>query len=137
MLERCRITSYNVCYTKLLRFHYPVLAITGSNGKTIVKEWLYDVLHKSVKIIRSPKSYNSQVGVPLSVWNMSDQFDLAVFEAGISQSGEMERLSEIIQPTIGLITNLGEAHQENFSSKEEKLHEKLKLFTSCKRNNFV
>jgi len=114
------------------KFHYPVLAITGSNGKTIVKEWLYDVLHNSVKIIRSPKSYNSQVGVPLSVWNMSDQFDLAVFEAGISQPGEMEHLSQIIQPTIGLITNLGEAHQENFSSKKEKLLEKLKLFTSCK-----
>lgn len=113
------------------RHNYPVLAITGSNGKTIVKEWLYDLLHETLKIIRSPKSYNSQVGVPLSVWNMSDQFELAIFEAGISMPGEMEKLAEVIQPTIGIITNLGEAHQENFSNLSKKLDEKLKLFAQC------
>ncbi|WP_372773214.1 bifunctional UDP-N-acetylmuramoyl-tripeptide:D-alanyl-D-alanine ligase/alanine racemase [Mangrovibacterium sp.] len=112
-------------------YNYPVLAITGSNGKTIVKEWLYDLLHEPVKIVRNPKSYNSQVGVPLSVWNMSDKYELAIFEAGISQPGEMEKLESVIQPTHGLYTNLGEAHQENFSSKTEKLLEKLKLFESC------
>ncbi|WP_163716670.1 bifunctional UDP-N-acetylmuramoyl-tripeptide:D-alanyl-D-alanine ligase/alanine racemase [Mangrovibacterium lignilyticum] len=113
------------------QFSYPVLAITGSNGKTILKEWLYDLLHESVKIIRSPKSYNSQVGVPLSVWNMTDKFELAIFEAGISLPGEMEKLAAVIQPTIGILTNLGEAHQENFAGKDQKLAEKLKLFTSC------
>ncbi|PTN08416.1 bifunctional UDP-N-acetylmuramoyl-tripeptide:D-alanyl-D-alanine ligase/alanine racemase [Mangrovibacterium marinum] len=113
------------------QYHYPVLAITGSNGKTIVKEWLYDLLHQSVKIVRSPKSYNSQVGVPLSVWNMSDQFDLAIFEAGISLPGEMEKLAAVIQPTIGIFTNIGEAHQENFSTLAQKLEEKLKLFEHC------
>lgn len=112
-------------------FNYPVLAITGSNGKTIVKEWLYDLLHESVKIVRSPKSYNSQVGVPLSVWNMTGKFELAIFEAGISEPGEMERLAAVIQPTIGVLTNLGEAHQENFESKNQKLNEKLRLFASC------
>lgn len=112
-------------------FDYPVLAITGSNGKTIVKEWLYDLLHEAVKIVRSPKSYNSQVGVPLSVWNMTDKFELAIFEAGISQSGEMEKLAAVIQPSVGLLTNLGEAHQENFDSKSRKLTEKLQLFASC------
>lgn len=113
------------------KFSYPVLAISGSNGKTIVKEWLYDLLHESLKIIRSPKSYNSQVGVPLSVWNMSDQFELALFEAGISLPGEMEKLAQVIQPSIGIFTNLGEAHQENFESKQAKLQEKLKLFQAC------
>lgn len=113
------------------KYDYPVLAVTGSNGKTIVKEWLYDLLHQSLKIIRSPKSYNSQVGVPLSVWNMSEQFDLAIFEAGISQPGEMEKLAAVIQPTIGIVTNIGEAHQENFSNLTKKLDEKLKLFTTC------
>lgn len=113
------------------QYDYPVLAVTGSNGKTIVKEWLYDVLHESVNIVRSPKSYNSQVGVPLSVWNMTGKFGLGIFEAGISQPGEMERLAAVIRPTMGLLTNLGEAHQENFGSKAQKLDEKLKLFASC------
>jgi alanine racemase len=113
------------------QYNYPVLAITGSNGKTIVKEWLYDLLRQSFKIVRSPKSYNSQVGVPLSVWNMSDQFDLAIFEAGISLPGEMEKLATVIRPTVGILTNIGEAHQENFSNVTKKLDEKLKLFESC------
>ena len=112
------------------QFKIPVVGITGSNGKTIVKEWLYDLLRKRA-VIRSPKSYNSQVGVPLSVWNLSPDYELAIFEAGISKPGEMQNLYEIIRPTIGLLTNIGEAHQENFASKQEKLEEKLKLFQSC------
>ncbi|MBV5312039.1 MAG: bifunctional UDP-N-acetylmuramoyl-tripeptide:D-alanyl-D-alanine ligase/alanine racemase [Prolixibacteraceae bacterium] len=111
-------------------FNIPVLGITGSNGKTIVKEWLYELLRDRA-VIRSPKSYNSQVGVPLSVWNLSPDYELGIFEAGISKSGEMENLAEIIRPTVGILTNIGEAHQENFISKKEKLSEKLKLFFSC------
>jgi len=112
------------------QFYIPVLGITGSNGKTIVKEWLFELLHNHA-VIRSPKSYNSQVGVPLSVWNLSADFELAIFEAGISKPGEMQNLKEIIRPTIGILTNIGEAHQENFITKQEKLEEKLKLFASC------
>ena len=82
-------------------------------------------------VIRSPKSYNSQVGVPLSVWNLSSEYELAIFEAGISKPGEMQNLQEIIRPTVGILTNIGEAHQENFKTKQEKLAEKLKLFKSC------
>ncbi len=110
------------------QFQIPVIGITGSNGKTIVKEWLYQLLYQNYHIIRSPKSYNSQVGVPLSVWAMNNHHTLAVFEAGISQTGEMQQLQQIIQPTIGIFTNLGEAHQQGFANKEEKLKEKLKLF---------
>jgi len=112
-------------------FDIPVVAITGSNGKTIVKEWLWQLLRRDVQITRSPRSYNSQIGVPLSVWQLDEQTDLGIFEAGISQPGEMARLQEIILPTIGVLTNLGGAHQENFSSMEEKAGEKIKLFTSC------
>ncbi len=112
------------------QFNIPVVGITGSNGKTIVKEWLFELLQNRA-IIRSPKSYNSQVGVPLSVWNLSPGHELAIFEAGISKPGEMQKLSGIIRPTIGILTNLGEAHQENFTSKQQKLNEKLKLFQSC------
>ena len=112
------------------QYAVPVVGITGSNGKTIIKEWLFELLrHRAV--IRSPKSYNSQVGVPLSVWNLSPDYELAIFEAGISKPGEMEHLQRIIKPSIGILTNIGEAHQENFASKEEKLKEKLKLFESC------
>ena len=110
------------------QFHIPVIGITGSNGKTIVKEWLFQLLHEKFNIVRSPKSYNSQIGVPLSVWLMNEQHQLAVFEAGISQPGEMDNLEKIIQPTIGILTNIGEAHSENFVNREEKLKEKLKLF---------
>lgn len=112
-------------------FQNPVIAITGSNGKTIVKEWLFHCLSVVKSIARSPKSYNSQVGVPLSVWLLEQDNDLGVFEAGISQPGEMEKLQEIIQPTIGILTNIGEAHQENFISKEQKIDEKLTLFSNC------
>lgn len=97
-----------------LHYNYPVVAITGSNGKTIVKEWLNILLQPEYKIIRSPKSYNSQIGVPLSIWQMSNYFNLAIIEAGISFPGEMEKLEEVILPDIGIITNIGEAHSANF-----------------------
>ena len=113
------------------RFNIPVIGITGSNGKTIVKEFLYQLLHNEFNIVRSPRSYNSQLGVPLSVWQMSDKNTLGIFEAGISQPDEMERLQPIIAPTIGVITNIGEAHQENFISSTQKCLEKLTLFNDC------
>jgi Alr-MurF fusion protein len=114
------------------KFLCPVIAISGSNGKTIVKEWLNFCLSDEVIITRSPKSYNSQVGVPLSVWLMDDNTQLGIFEAGISMPGEMENLQRIIQPDIGIFTNIGEAHQENFSSLEQKIDEKLRLFHDCR-----
>ena len=107
---------------------YPIIGITGSNGKTIVKEWLYNLLNEQYSIVRSPKSYNSQIGVPLSAWLLEDKHSLAILEAGISQPGEMKTLEKIIQPTIGVFTNIGTAHQENFSGLEEKLKEKIQLF---------
>ena len=113
------------------QFSIPVIGITGSNGKTIVKEWLYQLLHQDYTIVRSPKSYNSQIGVPLSVWQMNKQHTLAIFEAGISRPGEMEKLQKIIQPTIGVLTNIGEAHSEGFSSLQEKETEKRKLFKNA------
>jgi alanine racemase len=115
------------------QFSIPVIGITGSNGKTIVKEWLYQLLHEKFNIVRSPKSYNSQTGVPLSVWQMNSHHELAIFEAGVSEPGEMEKLEQIIQPTIGILTNIGEAHNENFINREEKLTEKLKLFTHANK----
>ncbi|MGE7777412.1 bifunctional UDP-N-acetylmuramoyl-tripeptide:D-alanyl-D-alanine ligase/alanine racemase [Chitinophaga sp. NPDC101104] len=111
------------------QFHIPVIGITGSNGKTIVKEWLYQLLEKDNNIVRSPKSYNSQIGVPLSVWQMKPENDLAIFEAGISQPGEMVNLEKIIRPTIGIFTNIGEAHNEGFLNIRQKVNEKLVLFT--------
>ncbi|MFY7840545.1 MAG: Mur ligase family protein, partial [Lacibacter sp.] len=113
------------------QFTIPVIAITGSNGKTIVKEWLYQLLNEQYSIARSPKSYNSQVGVPLSVWQLQPQHTLAIFEAGISQKNEMEALQQVIQPTIGVLTNIGEAHAEGFTDAVEKLQEKQKLFSSA------
>lgn len=110
------------------QFNIPVIGITGSNGKTIVKEWLYQLLHTDYTIVRSPKSYNSQIGVPLSVWQMNEQHTLAIFEAGISQTGEMENLYNIIKPTIGVFTNAGSAHSDGFKNMQEKVKEKLELF---------
>lgn len=110
------------------QFHHPVISITGSNGKTVVKEWLSQVLSMDKKVVRSPKSYNSQVGVPLSVWLLDNHYDIGIIEAGISKPGEMQRLQEIISPDIGIFTNIGEAHQENFRSREQKIREKLHLF---------
>ncbi len=109
----------------------PVIGITGSNGKTVVKEWLYQLLKDDYRITRSPKSYNSQIGVPLSVWQMNEQTQLAIFEAGISESGEMERLERIIRPTIGVVTYIGAEHGENFPSLEAKRAEKMRLFAHC------
>jgi alanine racemase len=109
-------------------FDIPVVGITGSNGKTWVKEWLYQILSPSMKVTRSPKSYNSQIGVPLSVWLLNEQTKVALLEAGISEPGEMLALHDIIQPTIGVLTSLGSAHQENFRNMDEKCMEKLQLF---------
>ena len=109
-----------------------VIGITGSNGKTVVKEWLYQLLKDDYTIVRSPKSYNSQIGVPLSVWQLtSSNATLAIFEAGISEPGEMERLEPMIRPNIGVITYIGHEHDENFDSLEQKREEKMKLFSRC------
>lgn len=109
-------------------FHYPVIGITGSNGKTIVKEWLSTLLSDSYHIVKSPDSYNSQIGVPLSVWQMNSEHNLAIFEAGISQPDEMQHLAAIIQPSIGILTNIGMAHAQFFADNHQKTIEKLKLF---------
>jgi len=113
------------------KYQIPVIGITGSNGKTIVKEWLHQLLSPDHIIVRSPRSYNSQIGVPLSVWQMNEQSQLGIFEAGISQPGEMRALQNIIRPNIGILTNIGGAHQENFFSLQEKCMEKLSLFKDC------
>ena len=97
------------------QFSYPVIGITGSNGKTIVKEWLFQLLNTDYNIVRSPRSYNSQIGVALGVWQMSAESNLGIFEAGISRPGEMEALEKIILPNIGVLTNIGEAHSENLN----------------------
>ncbi|MDD2646232.1 MAG: bifunctional UDP-N-acetylmuramoyl-tripeptide:D-alanyl-D-alanine ligase/alanine racemase [Bacteroides sp.] len=114
-----------------LQFNIPVVAITGSNGKTIVKEWVHQLLSPSKIVVRSPRSYNSQIGVPLSVWQMEERSEVAIIEAGISQMGEMEALYNIIKPTIGVLTNIGGAHQKNFNSLQDKCMEKLSLFKDC------
>lgn len=110
------------------KFSMPVIGITGSNGKTIVKEWLYQLLATQYTIVKNPGSYNSQTGVPLSVWQMQPYHTLGIFEAGISQPGEMEKLERIIKPTLGVFTTLGTAHDEGFESDEQKIEEKVKLF---------
>lgn len=114
------------------QFNIPIIGITGSNGKTIIKEWLFQLLADDYRITRSPKSYNSQVGVPLSVWQLNTNSQLGIFEAGISEPDEMSRLRQIIQPDIGIFTNIGEAHSENFINLQQKAGEKLKLFTKVK-----
>ena len=114
-----------------MQFDVPVVGITGSNGKTVVKEWLYQLLNGERIVTRSPRSYNSQIGVPLSVWLMNEKTEIAIFEAGISEMGEMEALHSIIRPTIGVLTNIGGAHQENFFSLTDKCMEKLTLFKNC------
>ena len=113
-------------------FDIPIVGITGSNGKTMVKEWLSQLLAPSMTVTRSPKSYNSQIGVPLSVWLLNEHSEVALFEAGISEPGEMAALADIIQPTIGVLTSLGSAHQKNFRSMEEKCMEKMQLFHGAK-----
>ena len=113
------------------QYQIPVVGITGSNGKTVVKEWLSQLLGNDLRVARSPRSYNSQIGVPLSVWQMDEHTEVALIEAGISQHNEMKRLRSIIRPTIGVLTNIGGAHQENFSSLQDKCMEKLSLFRDC------
>ena len=113
-------------------YDIPIVGITGSNGKTIVKEWLYQLLSPEMKVTRSPRSYNSQIGVPLSVWLLNEQSQVGVFEAGISEPGEMLALRDIIQPSIAVLTFIGDAHQKNFTSLEEKCREKVILFHDAK-----
>ena len=114
------------------KFSFPVIAITGSNGKTIVKEWLNHLLQDDHQVVRSPRSFNSQLGVPLSIWQMQEVHTLGIFEAGISRAGEMQKLADIIQPDIGILTNIGEAHNEGFSDQQEKTLEKARLFRGCR-----
>ncbi|MBK5278587.1 MAG: bifunctional UDP-N-acetylmuramoyl-tripeptide:D-alanyl-D-alanine ligase/alanine racemase [Bacteroidia bacterium] len=114
------------------QFQIPIIGITGSNGKTIIKEWLYQLLSKDYKIVKNPGSYNSQIGVPLSVWQIQSNHELGIFEAGISQPGEMEKLLQIIQPTIGIFTNIGTAHDEGFATQLQKIEEKCNLFINTK-----
>ncbi|WP_233496653.1 bifunctional UDP-N-acetylmuramoyl-tripeptide:D-alanyl-D-alanine ligase/alanine racemase [Mucilaginibacter hurinus] len=114
------------------QFDLLVIGVTGSNGKTIVKEWLYQLLSADKNIVRNPKSYNSQIGVPLSVWQMNEKNDLGIFEAGVSTVGEMDRLESIIKPQIGVLTHIGSAHDEGFGDRDEKIIEKLKLFKNCR-----
>ena len=109
-------------------FDIPILGITGSNGKTVIKEWLYQLMNEDKNIVRSPKSYNSQIGVPLSVWQMNKNHEFAIFEAGISEPEEMKKLQSIITPNIGIFTNIGQAHDENFINSTQKTGEKLNLF---------
>lgn len=123
-----KIASYH-----RMQFSIPVIGITGSNGKTIVKEWLYQLMREDYHIVRSPKSYNSQIGVPLSVWQTETGHNLGIFEAGISMPGEMHLLEEIIRPTIGIFTNIGHAHDENFPDRKSKIFEKLQLFLNAKK----
>ncbi len=130
-----RVADVLTAFQALAAFHrsqfsIPVVGITGSNGKTIVKEWLNQLLEKDYQVVRSPKSYNSQTGVPLSVWQMNSMHTLGIFEAGISQPGEMEALQKIIQPSIGVLTHIGDAHSENFKDQQQKISEKLLLFGS-------
>ncbi len=110
------------------QFNYPVIGITGSNGKTICKEWLATLCNNAFSIIKSPKSFNSQIGVPLSLWAMQEKHNLGIFEAGISQKGEMDKIEAMLKPDYGIFTHFGEAHGSNFNSDEEKLREKLQLF---------
>lgn len=123
----------NLAATHRARFNLPVIGITGSNGKTVVKEWLYRVLSANKTCIRSPRSYNSQTGVPLSVWQIEPEHEIAIFEAGISRPGEMQKLEKIIRPDMGIFTNIGPAHDAGFRSREEKIAEKLLLFQRVKR----
>ena len=113
------------------RFHIPIIGITGSKGKTTVKEWLYQLLKDDYYIVRSPRSYNSQIGVPLSLWDIDDNTSLAIIEAGVSKTGEMVRVQAMIRPTIGVITNIGDEHNEGFASMQEKVEEKAKILNSC------
>ena len=132
MVENGIKALQNLAAAHRKKFNIPVIGITGSNGKTIVKEWLSTLLARDYAIIKSPRSYNSQIGVGLSVWQMNESHTLGIFEAGISKSGEMENLEPIISPTIGIFTNVGSAHDEGFRSRKQKVTEKLRLFKRSK-----
>ncbi|WP_373512743.1 bifunctional UDP-N-acetylmuramoyl-tripeptide:D-alanyl-D-alanine ligase/alanine racemase [Persicitalea sp.] len=123
----------NIVARHRAQFDLPVVGITGSNGKTIVKEWLTQLLAPSERVVASPKSYNSQIGVPLSVWNLNESHTVALFEAGLSRPHEMERLERIVRPTVGIFTNIGSAHDEGFRSRKQKITEKLRLFTRAEK----
>lgn len=114
------------------QFSIPIIGITGSNGKTIVKEWLYQLLQSDYRIVRSPRSYNSQIGVPLSIWQMTEDHQLGIFEVGISAHGEMQALADLVKPTIGILTNIGDAHNEGFKNVHDKIEQKAKLFAFAK-----
>jgi Alr-MurF fusion protein len=133
LVDDTLVSLQNIASAHRKNFNIPVIGITGSNGKTVVKEWLAQLLEHQINLVRSPKSYNSQIGVPLSVWLMKQEHELAIFEAGISQAGEMEKLEPIIQPTIGIFTTLGAAHSEGFLSQAQKMDEKLLLFRQVKQ----
>lgn len=126
-------TLQQIAHLHRMAYGLPVVAITGSNGKTTCKEWLYTLTKSKFQVVRSPKSFNSQIGVPLSIWGIRAQHSLGIFEAGISQKKEMERLESIIRPEFGILTNIGEAHGKNFESESEKLREKLMLFRHAKK----
>lgn len=130
-VENCICALQELVGAHRRQFNIPVIGITGSNGKTIVKEWLTQMLVDEFAIVANPNSYNSQIGVPMSVWQMESRHELGIFEAGISQPNEMERLEKVISPTIGLLTNIGTAHSQFFADEKSKLKEKLKLFTHC------
>lgn len=126
-------TLQHIAHVHRMAFSLPVIGITGSNGKTICKEWLYTLTKSKFQVVRSPKSFNSQIGVPLSVWGIKTHHRLGIFEAGISQKDEMNRLEAIIRPEFGILTHIGEAHGKNFESETEKLIEKLNLFRHSKK----
>ena len=127
-VDDTRIALQKIAAFQRSQFEKPVVSITGSNGKTIVKEWLGQILSQKFHVAKSPKSYNSQVGVPLSIFGIEEDHQVAILEAGVSKSGEMDALAEMIQPNLGIFTNIGTAHQEGFESLEQKILEKLKLF---------
>ena len=115
------------------QFNFPIIAVTGSNGKTVVKEWLSQLLSNRFKVVKSPKSYNSQIGVPLSVWQMNETHNLGIFEVGVSRPDEMANLEKVVQPQIGIFTNIGNAHNEFFDDNLQKVREKMLLFQHVKQ----
>ena len=132
-VDNCILALQKLAMAHRQKFDFPLIGITGSNGKTIVKEWLSQLLSHRYKVVKSPKSYNSQLGVPLSIWQLDNAYNLAVIEAGISRKGEMEKLEQVIQPTYGIFTNIGPAHSQGFESTEDKVKEKLQLFATAEK----
>ena len=132
IVDNCIETLQHIAQKHREQFVLPIVAVTGSNGKTTIKEWISQVLSAKYRVVKNPKSFNSQIGVPLSVWNIKKEHEIGVFEAGISKPDEMQRLERILQPQWGILSNIGEAHGQNFASEKDKLVEKLKLFTHAK-----